>query len=422
MKIKIFLVLLTASLLAACGDSGQGTGLTDQEGNTIQVGDSFLALAEDLNVQQADQMAAELAVNDIPDHHRYVVTRQKMADLLVDIDTSIPVYSSASLTIEEVGQELNVEVVNPENFTMVDETTFESAVLNTGIDNMTVRVAAPSPVTGEGGLAGFYVILENLGLGNPEAYQMTNDQLLLSSRLGESTSYALIDLNRFFAQLRLAINQALAQNPDFNDNDLQRILSDWSTDYGFRFKADDRTAILSYLRKYVDLSPELEVSDEQLENFINDHPASHSDDDQGRDTGTAASQHFVYQLRDDELAVMGYMMRLLADDPEARFKLSKMINDGVVGFSYWEEKAYYEIGNLNVYNTFPIKVTGDQVITDRFTDPGKQHLSTAEAIQEPFENPESMKIYSYADLVAFADRTGLTREDIQIFINNSQGN
>ena len=99
-------------------------------------------------------------------------------------------YSSAKITREEKGKGLTISIVTPENITEVTSEMYANAMLTAGIEDATVEVAAPKPVTGHSALVGIYKAYE-VKTGETldiERTDVANEELSVATELAKSAN------------------------------------------------------------------------------------------------------------------------------------------------------------------------------------------------------------------------------------------
>ena len=125
----------------------------------------LLSLGASLNPQQQEQTKNLLGAKDFSAANTLMVDGNTINQYLHDgSNASTTVYSSAYIEQQAAGYGVQVQIVTPQNITLVSATTYQNAAITSGAKDVLIRIATVSPVTGEGALAGVYALLAKSGV------------------------------------------------------------------------------------------------------------------------------------------------------------------------------------------------------------------------------------------------------------------
>src|SRR5699024_2055281 len=85
----------------------------------------------------------------------YIVTGEDIARYIAGAPNA-RMFSSAKIIVEPEGKGITIHIVTPDNITKVTEDMYRNALLTAGVEDATVEVVSPIPVTGGSALSGIY--------------------------------------------------------------------------------------------------------------------------------------------------------------------------------------------------------------------------------------------------------------------------
>lgn len=185
--------MFTTSVLAA---EGEPKAIDEKLGVPIVVYGANLSQAEKQSVQQSLKVAEEPEIEEI------TVAGSDLAKYIQGSNASARMYSSAKITRKDEGKGLVISIVTPENITQVSEEIYANAMLTAGIEDATVEVASPKPVTGHSALVGIY-----------KAYEVTTGETLDTTRTD-------------VANQELSVATTIAQSAGVNDEQVAQLLTE----------------------------------------------------------------------------------------------------------------------------------------------------------------------------------------------------
>lgn len=272
MKKTITLAALAiAFVLAFAGTVSANVGINEKFGLPIVVYGGDLSTEEKAQVAESLDVAGEAEVEEIE------VTGQDLIQYITDGDARARMYSSAKITRTEEGEGLVIEIATPDNITQVTTEMYANAMLTAGIENATVEVAAPRPVTGHSALVGIYKAYEVNGEQlDPERTDVANDELSVATELSEGG----VDQEKVSELLTEIKKQIAEQNPASRE-DVEQIVEEQLSRLQIELSPEDRQLLVDLMDRIRQLdidfskwSTELEdlskTIEEKLGTIVND--------------------------------------------------------------------------------------------------------------------------------------------------------
>lgn len=112
-------------------------------------------------------------------------------DLMNYVGASQPdsyMISSALVTKKNDGSGISVEIMTPDNITLIAKEQYIGAAITAGVDDVDILIAAPYPVTGESALAGVYKAFEVNGEDlSKDAMKLAQEELELVGDITEDS-------------------------------------------------------------------------------------------------------------------------------------------------------------------------------------------------------------------------------------------
>lgn len=216
-KQKIFLAALAAVALAPVAlPVGTQAVQAVTEASQVQQAEK-LALGGTLNAQEAQQTIALLGAGSVtPDNTIYVDGNMINRYLNDGSNAGTQVYSSAFIAPQQEGYGVQVQIVTPQNITMVSSTTYQNAAITAGARNALIKIGTITPVTGEGALTGVYALLESQGVAiNPQDVQTAQNEIIVVQNVQEDTQLSDEVVNTIIAEIK---KEVIIQNDVNNGN------------------------------------------------------------------------------------------------------------------------------------------------------------------------------------------------------------
>lgn len=246
-------VLMPMSALAA--DNSQNA-INEKLGVPIIVYGANLSEDEKATVKDALQFDQEPEVDEI------TVSGEDLVKYISDSNPSSRMYSSAKITREEEGKGLIISIVTPENITEVTSEMYANAMLTAGIEDATVEIAAPKPVTGHSALVGIYKAYE-VKTGktlNIERTDVANDELSVATQIAENANIS----DEKIAELLTGIKQQIAELNPATKEEVEQIVKDQLAKLNIELSEQDRQILVDLMNRISQLDIDFSKLSDQL--------------------------------------------------------------------------------------------------------------------------------------------------------------
>lgn len=243
MSIVAAIVLMIGVLTpSAFASEGQTTKAVDEKlGVPIVVYGANLSDTEKETVKKALKVDEESEVEEI------IVSGEDLVKYIKDGNASSRMYSSAKITRKDKGEGLVISIVTPENITEVSEEIYANAMLTAGIEDATVEVAAPKPVTGHSALVGIYKAYE-VTTGktlDTERTDVANEELSVATSIADSAGVS----DEKIAELLTSIKQQIAEQNPATREDVEKIVNDQLSKLQIELSDKDRQLLIDLMDK-----------------------------------------------------------------------------------------------------------------------------------------------------------------------------
>ncbi|MBM7707018.1 DUF1002 domain-containing protein [Chryseomicrobium aureum] len=258
---KILLSLLALLLLfpAITLADGENQEVIDEKlGVPIVVYGANLTAEQKASVQKALNVSESSTVEEI------TVTGEDLATYIKDGNSSARMFSSAKITRTDAGKGLVISIVTPDNITQVTNEMYANAMLTAGIENATVEVAAPSPVTGHSALVGIYKAYEATGEQlDSERTDVANEELSVATILSEESG---IDQDKV-SELLTEIKQQIAEQNPASREEVEQIVTEQLSTLQIELSEQDRQLLIDLMDRIRQLDIDFSQWSTQLEDL-----------------------------------------------------------------------------------------------------------------------------------------------------------
>src|SRR5690625_1671448 len=132
-------------------------------------------------------------------------------------------YSSAKIVREEEGKGLTINIVTAENITEVTTDMYKNALLTAGVEDATVDVASPIPVTGGSALSGIYKAYDEEGeMLDKDRMELASEELDVATDLAEREG---MDSDKV-TELLTDIKKEIAEQNPATKEDVEQIVKE----------------------------------------------------------------------------------------------------------------------------------------------------------------------------------------------------
>ncbi|MGK7379024.1 DUF1002 domain-containing protein [Planococcus sp. 1R117A] len=258
MKKIITGITLTFALAFMLPQAGSANvGINEKFGVPIVVYGGNLSDTEKESVAKDLDVAGETEVEEIE------VTGQDLITYIKDGDSRARMYSSAKITRKDAGEGLVIEIVTPDNITQVTNEMYANAMLTAGIEDATVEVAAPKPVTGHSALVGIYKAYEVNGEQlDPERTDVANDELTVATEIADSG----VD-DAKVSELLTEIKKQIAEQDPATKEEVQTIVEEQLTKLQIELSPEDRQLLVDLMDRIRQLDIDFSKWSTQLEDL-----------------------------------------------------------------------------------------------------------------------------------------------------------
>lgn len=176
---------MATPVLAVEDTSGSEEMSTTSVVEEVQSGDEYATYGYSLDATQKESTKALLKAEEVLPSNEIIVTPERYVGVFGGDASEVGnIYSSARITFGEENSGIDVEIVTPENIQKVSENDYINAAITSGMSDVDIAIASTEVVTGEGGLAGIYVVQQQLGKEiDPEVVALTDEELALNGDL-----------------------------------------------------------------------------------------------------------------------------------------------------------------------------------------------------------------------------------------------
>lgn len=237
------------------------SALADEE-SAAEVGDTVVALGEDLTQTQQNELLAEMNVDDDVDI-LYVANSEEHEYLGQYIDASIigtRAISSTRITITEEGSGL---VVNMNNITWVTEDMLANSLATAGVTDADVYVTAPFEVSGTAGLMGLVKAFEyasEIEI-DEEQKQVANEEMVRTAELADEIGAD--EATELMRRLKEALDDRTLET----DEDYRQLIIDIAAELNIELNEDDIESLIQLLKRLKGLNLDWGQIGDQLQNI-----------------------------------------------------------------------------------------------------------------------------------------------------------
>src|SRR5699024_4390365 len=191
----------------------------------------------------------------------YVVTGEDIYNYIGG-DRNSRMFSSVKITHEQDGHGIVVNIVTPDRITEVTSEMYSNALLTAGVEDATVEVAAPKPVTGGSALAGIYKAYDAVGAELDQGrMEVANDELDLTTKLSEKDGLSQDTVTDLMTEIKKSIAE---QNPATRE-DIEEIVQEQLDRLEISLSEEDRQLLIDLFERMRELDIDFGKVKEQLE-------------------------------------------------------------------------------------------------------------------------------------------------------------
>lgn len=251
----LFVTIVVPSNAFAAANNSQNA-INEKLGVPIVVYGANLSEAEKTLVKDALQVDKDPEVDEI------TVSGEDLVKYISDSNPNSRMYSSAKITREEEGKGLVISIVTPDNITEVTSEMYANAMLTAGIEDATVEIAAPKPVTGHSALVGIYKAYE-VKTGetlDTERTDVANDELSVATEIADNANIS----DEKIAELLTGIKQQIAELNPATKEEVEKIVEDQLASLNIELSEQDRQLLVDLMDRISKLDIDFSKLSDQL--------------------------------------------------------------------------------------------------------------------------------------------------------------
>ncbi|MFL2142300.1 MAG: DUF1002 domain-containing protein [Ruoffia tabacinasalis] len=222
------------------GDPVEGTNVAQLE-KRVAVGNSN-------SDEQISQLLALFGMESNDQSNLIKIDGVALNELISDgSNESTDVYSSVMVDMPESGSGVNVEILTPENITVVSESAYQNAAITAGATNADIKIASVIAVTGEGALGGVYEIFDQAGYSlDAEDIQTAENLIQIEEVLLSETNMSEREVSQLVTRYNLAIVHAVEGKEALTLQEVNEILSEILADYNYQYSENVQSLLLDH--------------------------------------------------------------------------------------------------------------------------------------------------------------------------------
>ena len=230
-----------------------------------------------LNESQIKETASLLSIDKMENVASVDASGQDLIDYLGYGSGNTASMISSVLVQKDNKGGVNVEIVTPENITMITAQQYTNAAITAGVEDVQIKVASIRPVTGESALTGVYKALdvngENL---DKERMEVAQEELEATSNIANEENLSEEESSQLDSVI-VNIKQQLADIKERTDQlatreEIEQIINDALEKYELRdtISVENINILVNYFEKYQQTSAiDSEQVKEQLSELAN---------------------------------------------------------------------------------------------------------------------------------------------------------
>lgn len=224
----------------------------------------IVVYGETLSAEQKEEVRSLLEVTDESDVKEFVVTGEDIAKY-INGNPNSNMYSSAKIILEPAGKGITVHIVTADNITEVTTDMYKNALLTAGVEDATVEVASPIPVTGGSALSGIYKAYDEEGEElDQERMEVASEELDVATELSDREGLDQDKVTELLAEIKKAISE---QKPATKE-DIEKIVSEQLDKLEISLSEKDRELLTNLFEKMRNLNIDFDKVKGQLDDLV----------------------------------------------------------------------------------------------------------------------------------------------------------
>src|SRR5690625_2629947 len=171
------------------------------------VGVPIIVYGANLTEAEVEEVRNLLEVEDSEEAREYYVTGEDYHNYIGGSATS-NMFSSAKIIGEKKGKGITIHIVTPENITKVTSDMYANALLTAGVENASVYVASPRPVTGHSALTGIYKAYDAEGVQlDQDRMEVASEELDVATDLADKEGMSDEKVSELLAEIKKKLSE-----------------------------------------------------------------------------------------------------------------------------------------------------------------------------------------------------------------------
>lgn len=185
-----------------------------------------VAVGASLDADQTAQTLSLLGANDVAESEILRIDGSQIHTYLNDgSNNATPVFSSAMIEQREAGYGVQVQIITPDNILLVAPQTYQNAAITAGAKDVLIKIAAVTPVTGEGALTGVYAIYEASGRQLSQAsIQVAQKEIEVVNKVQEVEGISEELVNQLQNKIKQSVSLAVQESPELSEEAITELV------------------------------------------------------------------------------------------------------------------------------------------------------------------------------------------------------
>lgn len=214
----------------------------------------YFAYGAGLSQEQLEETERLIGVPQNKELKTLVVTGADYEKYTGVATTDNNLISSAVISKTAEGSGVHVYINTPENITQIKDHQYLNAALTSGIDDLTIVVGSPVPVTGESALIGVYKALEDAGYHlNSQATKTATDELIVVNEINQNNKtnqdFNSEDFSKAIAEIKKQISE-IADKDSITIENINLIINNVLNQYNIELSEADKDKLASWLDEF----------------------------------------------------------------------------------------------------------------------------------------------------------------------------
>lgn len=252
------ILLSVLSIFLLFGVSGQALAVEEE-----LVGEAIIVYGANLTDEEESEVRELLEVDEHEEPREHYVTGEDYHNY-IDGSPTANMVSSAKIIGEKKGKGITIHIVTPENITEVTSEMYANALLTAGVENASVYVAAPRPVTGHSALTGIYKAYDAEGVQlDKDRMEVASEELDVATDLADKEGMS----DEKVSELLAEIKKKLSEQKPATREDVEEIIKEQLDKLEIELSEADIQRLVELFEKMREIDIDFDKVKEQLEDL-----------------------------------------------------------------------------------------------------------------------------------------------------------